>query len=620
MKKIFLILLLPFKWFWKLLTASLSILTTLALLASVTILLTALFYQPEIKVEEGSIFVFSPEGNIVEQRSPVNPLSRVINNLSGVPLKQEVFLQDALDSIYGAADDSRIKAMLLTPEKLRAISLNQAQDIGTALDYFKQSGKKIIAMGNVFSQSQYYLASRADEIYLHPMGSVRLRGFGLYRLYMKDFLDKLAVEFHVFRVGTFKSALEPFTRSDMSPAAEEANMVWLNALWDVYISDIAKQRHIAKRDLQHFIDNLTSYLQYEGGDQAAMALKNKLVDGLKNHNEIIADLKKIAGESLNKQSYKQITYEDYLQTIVPSYTPKPKTSELIGIITASGNIMYGEDKVNQIGSSTLIKKIQQAKYNDKIKALVLRISTGGGSAFASELIRQELLSFKATGKPLVISMGSMAASGGYWLAANADLIVASPVTLTGSIGIFGAVPTIEKSLAKIGVYGDGIGTSQTALFGNPTSEMSSPENSFHQLTVENGYKKFLSIVAEGRNMSFKKVQMIAEGRVWDGATAMRLGLVDKLGSLEQSIEEAARLAGIAAENAVYITSHSTSLENLMQHFDGTMSRIVENVLTSKIIPKDILHLWNHQQKQFTLSSDPGDIYAHCLVPEAIIAF
>ena len=623
MKKIFSLLWLPFHWFWKLLSTGMAFFASIMFLATLFFVVTTLFYRPEVTMPDDAILVLAPEGDIVEQRSPIDPMAQVINNLSGMPVEKDILLQDVLDCIYTAADDSRINALFIAPDRLGKVGLDQIKAIGKAIDYFKAAGKKVIAAGDNFNQAQYYLASWADEIYLNPMGGLRIQGFRVYRLYARDLLEKLAIDFHVFRVGTFKSALEPFTRNNMSSAAKEANKVWLDALWEICSQDIAANRKMTGQQFKHIIENLPSLLAQSEGDRSQMSLQTGLIDGIKTRQELLTYLSELSNLSPeSSKSFPQVSYNDYLQSLTPSYTPDQEKKDRVGIITATGNIMYGNGAVNQIGSRILIKQIRQAKKNNNIKALVLRISTGGGSALASELIRQELLSFQKSGKPVVVSMGSLAASGGYWLAADADLIIASPVTLTGSIGIFGAIPTVNKTLEKIGVYGDGIGTGKTALFGNPVSAMSSTEKSYHQLSVEHGYRQFLAIVSQGRDLSLDKVKMIAEGRIWDGKTAMRLGLVDQLGNLDKAVKEAAKLAGINEKNAVYVSPRPTSLLMIFKQLGNIIATHAGLHLSSAQVPEIFRQAVGGQWEilKLGLSSDPGDLYAHSLFTTTTFAY
>ncbi len=614
MRTFFRITLLPFVWLWKLLSSGITVFANLLFLAFFAVVLVAVFYTPTVQVPAGSALVLALDGDIVEEHSPMDPMSKLFNNLAKVPLHGEIFLQDILDTIDTAADDPRIKVLVLNSNRMGEVSLDQIKSIGGALDRFKQTGKKVIAIGDTFNQAQYYLASWADKIYLHPMGAVEVKGFKIFRLYLQEMLDKLAINFHVFRVGTFKSAVEPFIRNDMSPEDKEANRLWLGNLWDTYCADVAKHRKIEVDILTRNINEFVSQLASVGGERSQLALSTGLVDGLKTHQEMELLLKDIVGPSRDNTGFNHIGFQEYLQTVTPSYTDTKGKQELIGIIAASGTIIYGKDTVGQIGSDDLIKRIRKARHDKRIKAIVLRITTGGGSAFASELIRQELLLAKKEGKTVIVSMGAMAASGGYWLAADADAIIASPVTLTGSIGIFGAVPTVEKTLANLGIHGDGVGTTDIAHFGNLATAMGDEEKTAFQLEVEQGYRQFLAVVAEGRKMTVAEVEKIAEGRVWDGATALRLGLVDQLGNLDEAIAEASKRTKVPMANGYFIES---TPDNYLERFkrveppiDALAARLVSPSLLPALLRRPLV-----QQYDFLLrGTDPGGMYAHCLLP------
>ncbi|MCI5143359.1 MAG: signal peptide peptidase SppA, partial [Candidatus Electrothrix sp. ATG1] len=424
--------------------------------------------------------------------------------------------------------------------------LNQLQDIGRAIDAFKKSGKPVIAYADSLSQGQYYLAAQGDKVYLNPMGEVDLHGFGVFRLYMRELLDKLKISFHIFKVGTFKSALEPFLRNDMSPEAKEANQQWLSQLWQQFCDDIAKQRGISLQNIHAAIEQLPKKLQETGGDTAKMAIKLGLIDGIKTRAEFREHLISLVGRNKKQTGFKQVAFSNYLETLTPAYQAPISKEKHVALIIAQGDIVYGNAEIGQIGSSGLTTLLRKARQKKNVKAVVLRIDSGGGSAVASEIIRQEILQLQKAGKPVVVSMGSMAASGAYWLAADADKIYASPNTITGSIGIFGAFPTIEKSLAEIGVFNDGIGTTKMAGQRSLTRSMSDEFRAAVQLNIEHGYRQFIQIVANGRGMEQAEVEQIAQGRVWDGTTAVQLGLVDELGNLEDAVTTADKPTSLAA--------------------------------------------------------------------------
>lgn len=580
------------------------------------LLATMFIHRPATEIPANAALILAPRGSIVEKKSPLDPMSRILSNLSGAPVREELLVQDVIEGIRTASFDDRIKLLVIAPSQLTRASLDQLSAIGHAIDTFKKSGKMVIATGDSFSQGQYYLASWADEIYLNPMGAVNLHGFGVFRLYIAELLKKLNINLHIFRVGTFKSALEPLIRSNMSPAAREANQQWLASMWNSYCDDIAANRGIPQRAINNAVNKLADNMQLAHGDTAQMALNNGFVDGLKTRQEFRDYIAALVGRSSKNGSFNQIGFNRYLDTVATTSRNQGKTGDKVGIIAAQGSIVYGEAKIGQIGSDALSRQIRFARNNDSIKALVLRIDSGGGSAFASELIRQELLQTRKAGKPVVISMGSMAASGAYWIAADADQIFAAPTTLTGSIGIFGAMPTFEKTLAEIGVYSDGTGTTELAGAGDPTRPF--PENLARaiQAGVEQGYRKFLGIVANGRKMKLEKVKKIAEGRVWDGRTALKLGLVDKLGTLDDAVDAAADMAGLTRANAVYIQEAETTAELLLKSLglaETSLGLSSKNSSFTSVTDSVFRHLL--QQYDFITNGDPQHLYGHCMLPD-----
>lgn len=616
MKKIFHIIARIFSWTWKFLTIGLTVISSLVLISFLALLLQTTGHQPLPEIPYGTALVFTPRGDIVEKRSPLDPVSRAINNLAGMPLHEELFLQDAIDAIRSAATDDRIKLLVINADRMGKATLDQLQDIGRAIESFKNTGKIVIAAGDSYNQGQYYLASWSDEIYLNPMGAVTLQGFGVFRLYIKELLDKLAVNFHIFKVGTFKSALEPFIRTNMSAAAKKANTLWLEQLWTRYCNDISKNRGIPPRAINNAVNKLAENIHLANGNAGKMAVNNGLVDGLKTRQELRSYLKSIVGDNTDHSSFQQVGLSRYLATVNKSYASlADKTQPGIGIIVAQGNIVYGEGSVGQIGADTLIRQIQKVRKNKKLKALILRVDSGGGSAFASELIRQELLETQKAGKPVIISMGSMAASGAYWISADADAIFASPTTLTGSIGIFGALPTFERSLAKLGVYSDGTGTTDLAGAGNPARPLPETYQSALQLGVEYGYRQFIDIVAKGRKLTTDKVEKIAEGRVWDGTTALEIGLVDHLGNLEDAIVKASELAEVPLGNAVFIQKRRSPAEEFFKNLGRTEAfQVHRNQIFMSLLQSFIQHF--STPLDFLAADDPKHLYSHCLLPSS----
>ena len=621
MKKLFFFLWRLLVWSWKFFRSGLTVLANLIVLGLVALVLVAFLYTPQVQVPMHSALLLTPEGDIVEQRSSIDLITRVVNRLADNPVRDETFLQDILDAIDTAGADPRIKLLVLNTNRMGSASLDQIRTIGAALAAFKQTGKKVIAVGGGFNQAQYYLASWADKIYLHPMGAVGLRGFSIFRLYARELLDKLAISVHVFRVGTYKSAVEPLLRDNMSAEEKEDVGLWLGKLWDLYCDDIAKHRNLEKQALIGNINQLVAQLGEIGGNRARLALATGLVDGLKTNQEINEMLRQEVGLAPNGKDFNSIGFQEYLTTVTPSYTDSREKKNLIAIITASGTILPGKGGTGQIGSEDLVKRIRKARQDVRVKAIVLRLITGGGSAFASELIREELAAVKKAGKTVVISMGAMAASGGYWLAADADAIVAAPTTLTGSIGIFGAIPTVEKTLAQVGLHGDGIGTTDIALFGNLTAPMRPEEAAALQMDVEQGYRRFIDIVAKGRRMSPEQVEKIAEGRVWDGATALQLGLIDRLGDLRDAVDEAAKRAKVPAENGFFIESEPDNLLERFKLAEQPAEALLARIWPAALMPAPLRRpLAEQLDPFFLLGNDPKGIYSHCLLPLSALSF
>ncbi len=550
--------------------------------------------------------VLAPCGSILEKKMPVNPAEELSGLFSHAPQRKELFLQDIISGLRAAAKDSRIKMLVLLPDQLERAGLDQLRDIGQAVAEFRAAGKKVIAAADNYSQGQYYLAAWSDEIYLHPMGGVSLTGFGLFSFYLRELLDKLEVTVHVFRVGEFKSAVEPFLRKDMSPEAKENSSRWLGRLWDGFSRDIAKQRRMSPQAFQDVVNKLAERLEAAGGDAAVMAQQSGLVDGLKTDYELAGYLRGLVGSGKDDSidDFKQIDFSEYLNAVSGS----PMTGkDRVAILTAQGDIVYGEGGENQIGSAGLVRQLRKLRQDKQVKAVVLRIDSGGGSAFASELIRQELLLLRKAGKPVVVSMGSVAASGAYWIAAAADRIVTSPCTITGSIGIFGLIPNVEKTLAKAGIYSDGIGTTELAGAGDITRPL--PENFRRavQAQVEQGYRRFISIVAEGRKMRPDVVEKIAGGQVWDGAAALELGLADQLGSLDDAVAAAAKLAGLPADQAAPVEEDFSPADMLLRSLHSIRLAAAPDSLPflSRVV----------EEQKFLLYGDPQHLYSHSLLPK-----
>lgn len=576
------------------------------------VLLTIFFYDREQDVPDNAALILSLHGDLVIQKTETILSGRLL----GEEKREDTLLKDVIDVIEYARDDQRINALVLDLRDMESAGLSKLQDIGAALLQFKNSGKKIFAFSDVYNQSQYYLAAHADHVYLHPMGGVFLTGYGLYRQYFKTALDKLLIQFHVFRVGTYKSALEPFLRDDMSEYDKEANLAWMSVLWDVYKTRVSELRGLVPDSIDGYINDIDVNLKRVEGDMARLALDYGLVDELKTRDEFADELVRLVGEDKAGRTFKQIRFDEYL-SIVESTREKPDPDiSKVGVIVARGIILDGKQPAGKIGGDTLSDLFRQARGDDSIAAVVLRIDSPGGSALASETIRQEIELTRQAGKPVVVSMSSEAASGGYWIASAADEIWAAPTTITGSIGIYAAFVTVDKTLDSIGVHTDGIGTTRLADALDPTRPLNSIVADSMQQIIESNYRRFIERVSAGRKMPTEDVEKIAQGRVWAGKTAMDLGLVDKLGGLQDAIGSAAELADIGDYDVIYVEQPLTAREQLIRRLNRFLTRAVRGSVGAPFNPG--LRLYDKLSSdigRILELNDPRGIYAYCLTCE-----
>lgn len=552
-------------------------------------------------------------GYLVDQRNYIDPLTQIVT--SGQTETNDAVVRDVVDAVTAAADDERITKLLLDLNKFLGGGISKLDEVGQALLKFKASGKEIIAVSDNYSQAQYFLASFADRIYMHPMGSISLTGLGAYPNYYKDGLDKLAVNVHVFRVGDYKDAVEPYIRNDMSDPSREHNSRWINEMWDFYTTTVENQRQLPKGSLNDLINNFDQYLEGVNGDVAQLALNQRLVDQLTTRDEIRNKLLQEFGKDLLKDGYQVVDYNNYLAHVRRA---KQEVPDKVGLIVASGTIYDGQQPPGNIGGDTLAGLFRQAREDNSIKAIVLRIDSGGGSAFASEIIRNEILATKAKGKPIIVSMGSVSASGGYWIAANADEIWATPTTITGSIGVFGILPTFEQSLAKIGIHSDGIGTTELSDFMHIDRPLSPLAANVIQQNVEHIYRKFINLVAEGRNTMPELIQPVAQGRVWSATDALEYGLVDQLGYLNDAIAAAAKRANLTEYNIKPIEKKLSPFEQLMFELTSNIAKAIKLPQSHSVLAQ-AMQLQQHDALRSTLqflntaSANGNNVIAHCLV-------
>lgn len=601
-----------FKWTWRLLNFVRELVMNIFFIFLILVCVGLWMHissSNQAQHSERGALLLDITGVIVDKPSTSNRLGVIGRQLLGSTSDrmQENSLFDIVDAIRQAKDDRNITGIVLDLKNFAGGDQPSMQYIGKALREFRDSGKPVIAVGDSYSQGQYYLASFANKIWLSPQGTVDLHGFATNGLYYKSLLDKLKVTTHVFRVGTYKSAVEPFIRDDMSPAAREADSRWIGELWQNYLATVAANRQITPEQVfpgaQAMLDGLTKV----GGDTAKYALDNKLVDTLGSSAEIEKALTKQFGWSKEDKNYSAISLYDY--------TPKKpnETGDSVAVVFANGAIMDGEETPGNVGGDTTASQIRDARLDPKVKAIVLRVNSPGGSVSASEVIRSELAAVRAAGKPVVVSMGGMAASGGYWVSTPADYIIASPSTLTGSIGIFGIINTYEKTLDTLGVHTDGVATSPLADIA-VTKALPQEFSQMMQLNIENGYKNFLDLVAKSRKMPPQQVDQIAQGHVWLGSDAKANGLVDQLGDFDDAVKKAAELAKLQQWQLDWFVDTPSLSDMVLSQFGVSIHAMLPAAIQA-MLPAPLASVANAVKEQpglFNNLNDPQNRYAICL--------
>lgn len=593
---------------WNILNGTRKLILNLIFFGILAMIVVAISSSEDIQVEDNSALVLNLAGTIVDQKQQVDPIEAALKQGNSGNADGEILLADVLYVIDNAAQDNRISTIVLDLADLKRAGISKLQSIGDALKRFKESGKKVVAIGNYYEQNQYFLASFADTVYLNPQGAVSLDGLSLYSLYFKSALEKLKVKAHIFRVGTFKSAVEPYMRDDMSDAAKEASNDLLSDIWQSYTQTVASNRNIDANSLTLSAQTYLSELDKAQGNSAAMAVNMKWVDSLATDEEFRKVMLDTVGKEKSGDSFKQVSFYDYLTLVTP--LPSFVEQDSVGIIVASGTILNGSQPAGQIGGDSTTELLRKARFDKHIKAIVLRVDSPGGSAFASEQIRQELLALKAAGKPVVVSMGSLAASGGYWISASADYIFATPTTLTGSIGIFGMITTFEDSLASLGVHTDGVSTSEWAGL-SITRTLSPQIEAVIQRHIERGYLDFISLVAKERKMTLEQVDTIAQGRVWSGKKALELGLVDELGDIDQAIAKAAKLADLTLFDTQVIEQELTPEQLFIQQMFASVSSYLPASLSQSSVLEQMLTQWTGSLKTIAAFNDPNHVYVYC---------
>lgn len=564
------------------------------------------------RIPARAALLVAPEGRLVEQLTG-EPVERAVQEARGEG-HAETLLWDLTDSIHAAAGDPRIQALALDLEKFEGGTQPTLAELAAALREFRASGKKVIAYGTELTQERYYLAAQADEIYLDPMGFVLLEGYDRYRMYLKDALDKLGVDINVFRVGAFKSAVETYTRTNMSPEDREESHAYLTALWGAYQEAATRARKLAPDALGKYVDSLATTVPAASGDAARVALDAGLVTAVKTRLDAETRLIGLVGEDESSGSFRSVSSGDYLHYARAQKKLHEAGKPRIGVIVAEGEILDGEQSPGSIGGDTTSRLIRQARLDKDVKALVLRVDSPGGSVLASEEIYRELQALRAAGKPLVVSMSGYAASGGYYISAPADEIWASPSTITGSIGIFAVIPTVDRTLGKIGVGVDGVGT--TALSGQLRIDrpLGEEARALLQSEVSRGYDEFLERVSNGRKKPREEIDKVAQGHVWAGTDARRLGLVDELGSFDDAVRAAARRAKISDYAEEFIEPELSLAQQLVLQLKSRAAGMLWRASPGELALAQLaqrLDPVTREAQQLARFSAPNRLYAHC---------
>ena len=559
--------------------------------------------------EKGALYL-APSGILVDQKTYVYPINTLFSDQT--INSRETLVRDIIVAIDAAAVDDRITHLIIATDFLEAGGIAKLDEISDALMRFKTTEKPIIAVADNFNQSQYFLAAHADHILLNPMGAVLITGFASYGNYYHEALNKLKIKVNVFRAGEYKSAAEPFLRNDMSPEATEETADVVNRLWQSYTSKIEQLRQLNSGAIDNLANNLANKLREANGNTAVLAQQEGLVDHLATRSEMRSYLNQHIPNNLDGE-YSAVDMAVYLAHIQREEITSPPPIDKVAVVVAKGNILDGQQPEGNIGADTLAEILSDLHYDPNIKAVVLRVDSPGGSAFASDIIRNTLYHSQLN-LPIVVSMGSYAASGGYWISAEADKILALPTTITGSIGVYSMIPTVDESLAALGIYSDGVGTTDIAGIMQLDRPMSDQTKSIIQSSVDNIYSRFVTLVADGRSIPVAEAEKKAKGRIWTGQQALEMGLIDQLGGLHDAVESAAELAGISHYEVIYPTRLLSPYEQFIQEmgynfsaslryfgFDLLLPDIVSQKVDSLISPLKYLSHFN----------DPRDIYLHC---------
>ncbi|MRV75904.1 signal peptide peptidase SppA [Duganella sp. FT92W] len=568
-----------FGFAWRALDAGRRAILNLLFLIVLLALAWGIFFGGIKPLGEKTTLVLELKGDLVEQ-SASGVRDAVKANLTGGETHRTVVLRDVLNVLDAAAKDPNVGSALLLLDEMEGGGQASLREVARAVERFKASGKKVVAWGNNFSQRQYLVAAHASEVYVHPMGGVLLEGFGRHRNYYRDALDKVGITVNLMKVGTYKSFAEPYIANGPSPAAQEAEAYLQNALWASYTDEVEKARKLPQGQIMKIIDDLPALFEKAGGDLGKFSQESKFVDGLKTRDEIRQMMIDRGARDAQGKSFRQVGFDEYAARVRPKLM-----GDAVGVVMAVGEITDGTAPPGQIGGISTSNLIRAAREDKNIKAVVLRVDSPGGSAFASELIRRELELTRAAGKPVIVSMGNVAASGGYWISMSADEVIAEPNTVTGSIGVFALMPTADKVIDKLGIHTGGVTTTWLAGAGNPLRPMDPRFRQLIQTSVNHIYSDFTTRAAAARKTTPEKIDEVAQGRVWTGTQAKERGLVDRLGSYGDALKTAAERAKLGPDHrVVYIEREVSKFDKLLELFGGSVAQAFAPFVKASIAP------------------------------------
>ncbi|MCU6435574.1 signal peptide peptidase SppA [Undibacterium sp. Jales W-56] len=575
----------PFRWIknsivfvWRTLDFGRRLILNLLLLALLIAIAIGIFSGSAKKIDDKTALLLDLKGTLVEQNAG-NLRDNVLAEAQGTA-KKSTQLRDILTVLDAAGKDPKITSAVLLLDEMQGAGLPMLREVAAAIERFKANGKTVVAWGSSYDQRQYYLASHANEVYLHPMGNIMLTGFGRYRNYYRDALDKIGITVNLLKVGTYKSFAEPYIANEPSAAATEAESFLYNAMWATYTGDVEKARKLPAGSIMQGINQLPELLQATNGDVAKMALNIKLVDGLKTRDELRQLMIGKGVKDDQSKSFKQVGFDDYLARQIPKFL-----GDAVGVVVASGEISEGMAPAGSIGGLSTANLIRKAREDEQIKAIVLRVDSPGGSAFGSELIRRELELTRNAGKPVVVSMGNVAASGGYWISMSADEVIADATTVTGSIGVFAILPTAEKALDKIGVHTGGTTTTWLGDGFNPLRPLNPKFGEVIQASINHIYDDFTTKAAKARKTTPDKIDAVAQGRVWTGQQAKERGLIDTVGSYGDAIKSAAARAKLGKDFRIsYIEREPSKFDRIFNMFGASFAQVLSDQFKVALVP------------------------------------